>query len=121
MINIWATWCDPCKGELPELEELSKELADQCCGIIGICADTTEGDETIANAKEILEDAGVTYTNIVATQEILDMMPQLAMPSTYFVDSEGVVLTNPVKGADFEKYTERIEEALDKTGDGSLS
>lgn len=112
MINIWATWCDPCKGELPELEELSKELADKGCGIIGICADTTEGDETIANAKEILEDAGVTYTNIVATQEILDMMPQLAMPSTYFVDNKGVVLTNPVKGADFEKYTERIEEAL---------
>ncbi len=44
------------------------------------------------------------------------MMPQLAMPSTYFVDSKGVVLTNPVKGADFEKYTERIEEALQANG-----
>ena len=48
--------------------------------------------------------------------DIQCMMPQLAMPSTYFVDSKGVVLTNLVKGADFEKYTERIEEALQANG-----
>ena len=117
MINIWATWCDPCKNELPELEEFAKELAGKDCQIIGICEDTSYDDTAAAEAKEILAKAGVTYTNIKATDEMLEMMTCLAMPTSYFVDSEGHVLTMPVRGADFEKYRERIEEALKTVGE----
>ncbi|MER2027444.1 MAG: TlpA disulfide reductase family protein [Lachnospiraceae bacterium] len=117
MINIWATWCDPCKNELPELEEFAKELAGKDCQIIGICEDTSYDDTAAAEAKEILAKAGVTYTNIKATDEMLEMMTCLAMPTSYFVDSEGHVLTMPVRGADFEKYRERIEEALKLAGE----
>ena len=117
MINIWATWCDPCKNELPELEEFAKELAGKDCQIIGICEDTSYDDTSAAEAKEILAKAGVTYPNIKATDEMLEMMTCLAMPTSYFVDSEGHVLTMPVRGADFEKYRERIEEALKTVGE----
>ena len=117
MINIWATWCDPCKNELPELEEFAKELAGKDCQIIGICEDTSYDDTAAAEAKEILAKAGVTYPNIKATDEMLEMMTCLAMPTSYFVDSEGHVLTMPVRGADFEKYRERIEEALKIVGE----
>lgn len=117
MINIWATWCDPCKNELPELEEFAKELAGKDCQIIGICEDTSYDDTAASEAKEILAKAGVTYTNIKATDEMLEMMTCLAMPTSYFVDSEGHVLTMPVRGADFEKYRERIEEALKIVGE----
>ena len=117
MINIWATWCDPCKRELPELEKLAGELAGKGCQIIGICEDTAYEDTAAAEAKEILAKAGVTYPNIAATEEILEMMPRLAMPTTYFVDSSGHVLTTPVKGADFEKYREKLEEALRLAGE----
>ena len=117
MINIWATWCDPCKNELPELEEFAKELAGKDCQIIGICEDTSYDDTAASEAKEILAKAGVTYTNIKATDEMLEMMTCLAMPTTYFVDSSGRVLTMPVRGADFEKYRERIEEALKLAGE----
>ena len=117
MINIWATWCDPCKNELPELEEFAKELAGKDCQIIGICEDTSYDDTAAAEAKEILAKAGVTYPNIKATDEMLEMMTCLAMPTSYFVDSEGHVLTMPVRGADFEKYRERIEEALKTVGE----
>ena len=111
MINIWATWCDPCKNELPELEEFAKELAGKDCQIIGICEDAA------AEAKEILAKAGVTYPNIKATDEMLEMMTCLAMPTSYFVDSSGHVLTTPIKGADFEKYREKLEEALKLAGE----
>ena len=111
MINLWATWCHVCKEELAALEELSKELAEKDCQIIGVCTDAID-DESAALAAQILEENGVTYTNIRATEEMLDLMAAPAMPSTYFVDSEGNVLTSPVKGADFEKYRQRIEEAL---------
>ena len=117
MINIWATWCDPCKNELPELEEFAKELAGKDCQIIGICEDTSYDDTAAAEAKEILAKAGVTYPNIKATDEMLEMMTCLAMPTSYFVDSSGHVLTTPIKGADFEKYREKLEEALKLAGE----
>lgn len=110
MINLWATWCTFCKQELPALEELSKELAEKDCQIIGICTDLD--DDNVQQAIKILEDNGVTYTNIRQTDEIAKTLLTIGLPTTYFVDSEGKILTTPVRGMNFEKYGERIEEAL---------
>ena len=111
MINLWATWCTYCKQEMPELEELSKELAEKDCQIIGICTEL-EDDDDVAQAIRILEDKGVTYTNIRQTDEIAKTLPSIGLPTTYFVDSEGRILTVPVRGAYFDKYREKLEEAL---------
>ena len=93
-----------------ELEELNKELADLDCQIIGICTDLD--DENVQQVIKILEDNGVTYTNIRQTDELAKTLLTVGLPTTYFVDSEGRVLTLPVKGAYFDKYRERLEEAL---------
>lgn len=116
MINIWATWCGPCKNELAQLESLNQTLAVSGCQIIGICDDTTDGDQIIAEAKKILEERGVRYVNLQQTPEIRNQVPPLAFPTTYFVDSEGRILTEPVVGAYFDQYAKRIEEALGLTG-----
>ena len=110
MINLWATWCTYCKQEMPELEEFSKELAEKDCQIIGICTDLD--DDNVQQAIKILEDNGVTYTNIKQTDELAQMLPTVGLPTTYFVDSEGRILTVPVRGAYFDNYREKIEEAL---------
>ena len=110
MVNLWATWCTYCKNEMPELEELSKELAEKDCQIIGICWDVE--DDNVQEAIRILEERGVTYTNIKATDEMKKTLLSIGLPTTYFVDSEGKVLTTPVKGVDFNKYNVRLEEAL---------
>ena len=110
MVNLWATWCTYCKQEMPELEELSKELAEKDCQIIGIC--TELDDDNVQQAIKILEDNGVTYTNIRQNDELAKTLLPVGLPTTYFVDSEGRVLTAPVRGAYFDKYRERIEEAL---------
>ena len=113
MVNIWATWCGVCYNEMSQLEELSKELQGSDCQIIGICKDATEDDEAvIEEAKSILGENGVTFTNLVCTQGIIDQFICAGYPTTYFVDSEGKVLTIPVSGPDFDQYQSRIEEAL---------
>ena len=111
MINIWATWCTYCIRELPELEKMSKEWAEQDCQIIGIC-DDAENDEIAAEAIKILEKNGVTYRNIRSTDEIKDLLKFTALPTSYYVDSEGVVLDYPIKGAMIEVYPEKLQELL---------
>ena len=111
MINIWATWCTHCVRELPELEKMSKEWAEQDCQIIGIC-DDAENDEMAAAAIKILEKNGVTYRNIRSTDEIKDLLKFTALPTSYYVDSEGVVLDYPIKGAQVEAYPVKLQELL---------
>ena len=112
MINIWATWCDPCKEELPYLEKLNKELAGKECQIIGICDDTADDPDAVREAKKILQDIGVTFVNLVQTEEIQELLPIPGYPVSYFVDSEGRVVSSPVVGADETEYAHIIEKAV---------
>ena len=114
MINLWATWCGPCKQELPELAQMAEEFAAQDCQIIGICHDSAEEGKT-EEAKAILEEAGVDYLNLAAPEDVDDIFKNTAFPTSYFVDSEGKLLVDPIEGAYLEKYSEALQEALSLT------
>ena len=115
MINCWATWCGPCRGELPELGQMAREFEAQGCRIIGLCMDADEND-VAANASAILADAGAGYLNLRCTEEIDEMLQLQAYPTTFFVDSEGSLLTAPIEGAHLDGYREALREALELVG-----
>lgn len=117
MINVWTTWCNLCQDEMSDLEKLNRDIEEHGCHVIGICNDTLGGDEsTVELAKSILQENGVTYTNLVSTQEIVDQLVINGYPTTYFVGSDGEILTNPVSGPNFDLYHERLEQALASLG-----
>ena len=112
MVNIWATWCINCKSEMTELEELNKEWAEKGCQIIGICDDADE-EEMIPTAKKILEEHSVTFRNVRSNDVIRDeQLPSVAMPTSYFVDSEGKILGSPIVGKNVEQYKETLQQLL---------
>ena len=112
MVNIWATWCINCKSEMTELEELNKEWAEKGCQIIGICDDADE-EEMIPTAKKILEEHSVTFRNVRSNDVIRDeQLPSVAMPTSYFVDSEGKILGKPIVGKNVEQYKETLQQLL---------
>ena len=111
MVNIWATWCINCKSEMAELEALNKEWAEKGCQIIGICDDADE-EEMVPTAKKILEEKGVTFHNIRTTEVIRDQFPSVALPTTYFVDSEGKILGSPIVGKNVEQCKETLQQLL---------
>ena len=113
MINFWATWCPYCVAELPELEKFNNAMQAHGCQVIGVCED---GDENAEEARRILSENGVTYTNLVFTENMASMFPHQLLPTTYFVDSEGKILTEPVTGCDFEELTDKLSEAVEIAG-----
>ena len=110
MINLWATWCNPCIRELPELEKINQEYANKNCQVIGIVTDA-DNAELISKAKDILAEKGVTYINLAAFEGLSDLLPQEGWPTSYFVDEKGCLVGEPVAGARPNQYRERMEKS----------
>ena len=107
VINFWFTTCNPCVGELSELDALNKELAKKGGALIGINSFTLDGDEkAIAEAKEVLAKKGATYQNIYFASDgdagkLVENV--FAYPTTYVVDRNGNIVGDPIVGAITEK------------------
>lgn len=113
LVNIWASWCGPCKNELPELEAINGRLADVDCGVVGLLYDGNE-EKPRETARAILEETGVTYTVIIAPENVDDLFVVNAFPTTYIVDRNGVIVGEPIVGAYVGKYEPAIMEVLGK-------
>ena len=113
VLNIWGTYCGPCKDEMPELAEWAKELPDNV-QIIGMVIDVPEGDaDMIKTAKEICADTGVQYTNITDNESVEALLTSVeAIPTTFILDSEGKTVCTPMVGADVASYKKAVEEYL---------
>ena len=113
MINIWATTCGPCIEEMAELEEMNKEFQAKGGAVVGLVDDVWVSDTRyLDEAQSIVEDAGVTYTNLCAWDGYSDVLEAVGTPTTYFVDSQGNLAGDPILGAHPEKYREKMEELL---------
>ncbi len=120
MINTWTTWCGACIDEMPDLEELSQELEGTDAQIIGIAYDTYDGrgqinEELLELAQKITERTGVTFPTLIPDSNLMDGLLQgvLGFPTTWFVDSEGNVVGDPVLGSNSKDgWMQLIQERL---------
>ena len=121
VVNFWFTTCNPCVGELSELDALNRELAKKGGALIGVNTFTLDGDETaISEAKDVLAKKGATYQNVYfdSDGEAGKFTTNIfAYPTTYVVDRNGNIVGEPIVGAITEKkqaetLQKLIEQAL---------
>ena len=119
VVNFWFTTCNPCVGELAELDALNKELAEKGGALIGVNAFTLDGDETaIADAKDVLAKKGATYQNVYfdsSSPAGAFTANIFAFPTTYVVDRNGNIVGEPIVGAITEKnQAETLQSLIDQ-------
>ncbi len=119
VMNFWFTTCNPCVGELAELDALNKELAEKGGALIGVNTFTLGGDEAaISEAKDVLAKKGVTYQNVYfdSDGEAGKFAANIfAYPTTYVVDRNGNIVGDPIVGAITEpKQAEALQAQIDK-------
>ena len=121
VVNFWFTTCNPCVGELAELDALNKELAEKGGSLIGVNTFTLDGDEAaISEAKDVLAKKGATYQNVYfdSDGEAGKFTTNIfAYPTTYVIDRNGNIVGEPIVGAITEKkqaetLQKLIEQAL---------
>ena len=119
VVNFWFTTCNPCVGELAELDALNKELAEKGGALIGVNTFTLDGDEAaISEAKDVLAKKGATYQNVyfASDGEAGKFTTNIfAYPTTYVVDRNGNIVGDPIVGAITEKkQAEALQAQIDK-------
>ena len=119
VVNFWFTTCNPCVGELAELDALNKELAEKGGSLIGVNTFTLDGDKAaIADAKDVLMKKGATYQNVYfdSDGEAGKFTSNIfAYPTTYVVDRSGNIVGEPIVGAITEKkQAETLQTLIDQ-------
>ena len=119
VVNFWFTTCNPCVGELSELDALNKKLAEKGGSLIGVNTFTLDGDETaISEAKVVLAKKGATYQNVYfdSDGEAGKFTTNIfAYPTTYVVDRSGNIVGEPIVGAITEKkQAETLQKLIDQ-------
>ena len=109
VVNFWATWCGPCKFEMPWLIDLQKKYGDQGLQIVGITKDDSNEDTIAKFTKKM----GVNYTILVGNQQVVDLYGGVGgLPTSFFVNRSGKVV-HEIIGLDSEsKFEDAIKQAL---------
>ena len=119
VVNFWFTTCNPCVGELADLDALNRELAEKGGALIGVNTFTLDGDEAaISEAKDVLTKKGATYQNVYfpSDGEAGKFTANIfAYPTTYVVDRSGNIVGEPIVGAITEKkQAETLQKLIDQ-------
>ncbi len=113
VINFWATWCGPCKEELPLFEQMWNKFKDEDVVFLGV---NVMDDRT--NASEFIKNSGITYTNLYDQPgEVSSKYKVIALPATFFINKGGELAVKnygPFIGKEGEKkfklYMKEITE-----------
>ena len=120
MVNVWASWCGPCKGELPELAELYGKLPEN----VGFLSITVDDPQDVKEAKALLEENGCTFPCLdsqTSTGLFKNFLGKVnAIPTTVFFDQSGNevggwILGVPQGGDSVsDAYLQQIQNRLDQ-------
>jgi thiol-disulfide isomerase/thioredoxin len=90
MLNVWATWCIPCRDEMPLLEALHREYAPHGLRVVGVSVDATG---MVRDIEAFLADVGVTFTILHDPAErFTRAFRTIGVPETFLIDRDGVVV-----------------------------
>jgi peroxiredoxin len=110
LINFWASWCGPCRQEMPILDQLHQRYEDTGFAVLGV---NVEGE--IAPAQKIVDKTNVTFPVLIDEGQSVSQMYDLeAMPSTVVVDRAGVIryVHMGYKPGDEAKYVEIVKQLI---------
>lgn len=87
LLNFWASWCPPCRVEMPHLKEFSTSQEE--VSVLGVNVTTSETD--LSNVQSFLDEFDVEYTNVYGTQKMVNLYRVQSLPTSYIIDTQGVV------------------------------
>ncbi|WP_408891970.1 peroxiredoxin family protein [Paenibacillus taichungensis] len=110
IVNMWATWCPPCRAEMPDMQKFYEKYADENTTVIAINMTTSE--KSVDRISVFLDEFGITFPILLDKQnKIAEIYQVHALPTSYIIDSQGVIqqkVTGPMNYEMMEKLVKEI-------------
>lgn len=111
LLNIWATWCAPCREETPELVDLYNEYKDQGLVILGVSID----EQGMSVVEPFIEKYKVNYPMVIDDGTIMDKYgPTMGIPTTYIIDKKGNLRYFAVGAVTIKELEPRVKTLLNE-------
>src|SRR6266571_6960031 len=109
LLNFWATWCGPCKIEMPWFVELQKEYGPQGFQIVGVAMD----DASIEDIAKFVRQMGVNYPILLGKEAVGESYGGIGvLPTTFFIDRNGKLVAREFGLQSRSVFVDHIKEAL---------
>lgn len=114
LINVWASWCAPCRAEAPALQTVYEDVHDEGVEFVGIA---TRDDE--ANARAFERRFGITYPSLIDPEGDLvlrfrETLPPQAIPTTLIIDRDGKMAVRALTPLTERRLRELVQNVLDE-------
>ena len=118
MVNVWATYCNPCLREMPGLGELAEEYAPVEFRIVGVISDVMEGadQKTMDLAADLIEQTGAGYTHLLLSESLYYALltDVTAVPTTFFINEDGEILDIVIGSMEKSAWEEKVNALLEE-------
>jgi thiol-disulfide isomerase/thioredoxin len=91
VIDFWATWCAPCRHQIPELKKLYAKYKSRGLVVLGVACDTVQGDG-VRSVRPFVREFDISYPILLAEAPVLDDFGIEALPTTVFLGSDGTIV-----------------------------
>jgi len=118
LVNLWATWCEPCKAELPELVALQKKYGEQGFVVLGVTSLDESSDETILAFARKMK---MNYPILRGNEKIDNLYQHQGLPLSIYIDRSGKVVRRVVGAADESVAEDAVKKALGESGNVKTS
>ncbi len=112
LLNFWATWCPPCKVEMPWFEDLQKQYGKDGLVVLGVAMDDSAPDQIAKFASDV----GVNYPVLLGTNEVSDEYGDVEyLPTTFYIGRDGIIVDKMTGLLDRKDVEDEVKKALDTT------
>lgn len=109
LVNVWATWCEPCRAEMPQLDKLYRSRKASGFVVLGI------SDETVETQQSFLRQVPVTYPLLTITPGVPPLYREIAKyPTIFLIDRKGMLQPAPKQSRGFEGLQDAVGDLLSK-------
>lgn len=109
IVDFWATWCPPCRGEIPHFVSLQKQFGKKGLQVIGLSVDR-EGPEVV---NKFAKEQGINYVSLMADEKVIgDYGGIRGIPTTFVIDRDGNIVKKYVGGTDEAVFEKDIKDLL---------
>ena len=109
ILDFWATWCAPCRVEIPHFVELQKQYGDKGLTVIGVSLDE-QGQEVV---KKFVKRLGVNYAIVMGNEKVVEAYGGIdAIPTTFVIDRQGCVVSRHMGYDDKTVFEKEIQSLL---------